>query len=132
METSALKGPTSNPRLGALPTRHASNGIALRTLGDGPPLLLVHGGSGSWLHWWRNIEPLSMSHRVIAIDLPGFGESNDVPADISVDEYVGMVTEAAREAAGSVRQIDVVGFSFGAFIGCGVAALLGVAARHAV
>lgn len=52
--------------------------------GAGPvrqrPVVLLHGGSGSWTHWLRNIVPLlEAGRRVLALDLPGFGDS-DLPA----------------------------------------------------
>ena len=45
----------------------------LLQLGDGPPLLLVHGGLGDAFAWAPILEPLSPHHRVMAIDLPGHG-----------------------------------------------------------
>ncbi|MBC7927334.1 MAG: alpha/beta fold hydrolase [Bryobacteraceae bacterium] len=41
--------------------------------GEGPPLFLLHGLAGSSRWWARNIEALSGSHRVYALDLPGYG-----------------------------------------------------------
>ena len=42
---------------------------------DAPPVLLLHGGSGSWTHWVKNIVPLLDAGRwVLAADLPGFGD----------------------------------------------------------
>ena len=39
-------------------------------------LVLLHGGSGSWMHWIRNIAPLvADGFHVLAVDLPGFGDS---------------------------------------------------------
>src|SRR3546814_6277896 len=40
-----------------------------RLWGEGPPLVLLHGGSGSWTHWFRNIPALARRYRVIAADL---------------------------------------------------------------
>ena len=37
---------------------------------SGPRLLLLHGGSGSWLHWIRNVEVLSKHYDVWTLDLP--------------------------------------------------------------
>ena len=38
-------------------------------------LLLLHGGSGSWLHWFRTIPVLEQHHSVWVPDLPGMGDS---------------------------------------------------------
>jgi pimeloyl-ACP methyl ester carboxylesterase len=46
-----------------------------------PILLLFHGGSGSWIHWIRNVLPLSRHFAVYAADLPGLGDS-DPPDDV--------------------------------------------------
>jgi pimeloyl-ACP methyl ester carboxylesterase len=47
--------------------------------GEGPPLVLVHGLGGCWQWWLENIPTLGRSHRVIAVDLPGFGASEPLP-----------------------------------------------------
>ena len=49
--------------------------IVWRVWGSGPPLLLTHGGGGSWLHWIRNIDALAQERTVWAVDLPGYGDS---------------------------------------------------------
>ncbi len=46
-----------------------------------PILLLFHGGSGSWIHWIRNVQPLARQFTVYAADLPGLGDS-DPPDDV--------------------------------------------------
>ena len=58
-------------RSGRLYALHAGSGR------DGVPIVLVHGGGSdsSAISWFRLIEPLSRSHEVWAIDLPGFGGS---------------------------------------------------------
>lgn len=97
------------------------NGIAYRQAGDGPPLVLMHGSSGSWQHWKRNIEALSQSRRVVALDLPGYGDSIDIEADVMVDRYVGIVVAAIREICGKNEPIGLAGFSFGGQIAAGAA-----------
>ena len=52
--------------------------MAWHAWGAGPPLVLLHGGSGSWRPWVRNIDAFARDRRVIAPDLPGPGES-DLP-----------------------------------------------------
>jgi pimeloyl-ACP methyl ester carboxylesterase len=40
------------------------------------PLVLLHGGSGSWTHWVRNLDALvAAGHQLWVPDLPGFGDS---------------------------------------------------------
>ena len=46
-----------------------------RSWGDGPVLVLFHGGAGSWRHWAHNIDVLSREYRLLVPDLPGLGES---------------------------------------------------------
>ena len=63
-----------------------SDGRAMhwRIFGQGNPLVLLHGGHGSWLHWIRNIDALSRDHMLFVPDLPGFGDSDDPPAEASM------------------------------------------------
>jgi haloalkane dehalogenase len=51
-------------------------GIAYRGLGTGPPVLLLHGWPTSSFLWRNVMPPLAERHRVLAIDLPGFGASD--------------------------------------------------------
>src|SRR3990172_3219745 len=53
-------------------------------VGQGPPILLVHGLSGCWQNWLENIPHLAQQHRVIVPDLPGFGRSSMPPEPISI------------------------------------------------
>src|SRR5277367_3738566 len=50
-----------------------------RAWGDGPVLVLLHGGAGSWRHWAHNIDDLSRDYRLLVPDLPGLGSSADPP-----------------------------------------------------
>jgi pimeloyl-ACP methyl ester carboxylesterase len=73
------------------------NGEALHyvTAGDsGSPVLLVHGFPESWWAFRGVIPPLAAKHRVIAVDLPGFGDSAHGPGDY-----------ASASAAESLRQL---------------------------
>lgn len=80
--------------------------------GAGEPLVLLHGGSGSWTHWVRNIEALvGTGRRVLAADLPGFGDSAKVPGSHDADALADTMAAGIRAVAGA--PCDVVGFSFG-------------------
>lgn len=78
-----------------------------------PPLVLLHGGSGSWTHWVRNIEDLVAAGRELWIpDLPGFGDSAMPPVGGDADALVEPLAEGLRALFGP-RPCDLVGFSFG-------------------
>jgi pimeloyl-ACP methyl ester carboxylesterase len=76
------------------------------------PLVLLHGGSGSWTHWVRNVEHFAKTRPVWALDLPGFGDS-DLPKGVSdADGLVPYVAEILTRTFQG-KAIDVMGFSFG-------------------
>jgi pimeloyl-ACP methyl ester carboxylesterase len=50
--------------------------LAYRELGEGPPVLLLHGWPTSSFLWRDVMEPIAEHNRVLAVDLPGFGESD--------------------------------------------------------
>ena len=49
-------------------------------MGEGDAIVFIHGLSGAWVNWLENIPHFAHDHRVIAMDLPGFGHS-PMPAD---------------------------------------------------
>ncbi|MCZ8108255.1 MAG: alpha/beta fold hydrolase, partial [Burkholderiales bacterium] len=51
-----------------------------RIWGEGPPLVLLHGGYGSWLHWIRTIPAFADRRTLHVPDLPGLGDSDEAPA----------------------------------------------------
>ncbi len=77
-----------------------------------PPLVLLHGGSGSWTHWVRNVEALSVDRAVWAMDLPGFGDSDLPPEVRDVDLMFPYVVEGLQQLFADTR-VDLMGFSFG-------------------
>jgi haloalkane dehalogenase len=50
--------------------------LAYRELGEGPPVLLLHGWPTSSFLWRAVMEPIARTNRVVALDLPGFGASD--------------------------------------------------------
>lgn len=92
--------------------------------GEGEPLVLLHGGSGSWAHWIRNVEALAAAgRRVLVPDLPGFGDSHPPPDGEDADASVAPLLHGLQRLAGPAPW-DIVGFSYGGLL----AGLL--AARH--
>jgi 2-hydroxy-6-oxonona-2,4-dienedioate hydrolase len=83
---------------------------------DAPPVVLLHGGSGSWTHWLRNIPALLDSGRsVYAADLPGFGDSAKPERGSDADALVAPVAAGLQLLLGE-RACDLVAFSFGGMV----------------
>jgi len=61
--------------------------------GRGPALLLIHGLGSNAKGWDRNIDDWARDHRVIAVDLPGYGYSSKGPYEYSMDFYVTVLSE---------------------------------------
>lgn len=95
-----------------------------RAWGTGQPLLLLHGGSGSWTHWIHNVGPLATCRRVLAPDMPGFGESDALPEPQTAEALADLVA-AGLDAVVPDQHLDIAGFSFGAIVAGLVAARLG-------
>jgi pimeloyl-ACP methyl ester carboxylesterase len=83
-------------------------------LGEGPPLLFVHGLSGCWQNWLENIPRFARTHRVIAVDLPGFGASEVPREEISISGYARFLEQLCD--ALSIDAAAVVGNSMGGHI----------------
>ena len=96
----------------------------------GQPLLLLHGGNGSWRHWIHTIPAFAATRCVIAPDLPGLGES-DLPPDPQEPASIAAMVAAGLPAI-TTRPVDLAGFSFGANVGGQAAARLGPAVRSAL
>ena len=93
--------------------------------GKGPPLLLIH-GFGASTFTWRFVAPeLAKTHRVIAVDLKGFGQS-DKPFDerYSVYDQAELLAQLIEDK--DLRNLTLVGHSFGG----GVALLLALEANQ--
>ena len=88
-------------------------------MGEGPALVFVHGLAGCWQNWLENIPHFARSHRVIAIDLPGFGDSELPQQDISMPGY-GRLVDAFLGEIG-VERTSIIGNSMGGFIAAEVA-----------
>jgi pimeloyl-ACP methyl ester carboxylesterase len=96
--------------------------IRYLSYGEGKPLLLIHGIGCSWEYWSLNIASLAHGHRVIAVDLPGFGSSEPLPAGADLADSADAVLKLLDQL--EIEQAVVVGHSLG-----GLVAWL-LAARH--
>lgn len=85
--------------------------IAFELRGQGPPLVLLHGGASDSRDWRRELDGLSDEFTVVAWDAPGCGRSFDPPEDYGLDGYADCLA-AFIEALGLERP-HVLGLSFG-------------------
>ena len=83
-------------------------------MGEGPPLLLIHGLAGSWQNWLETIPHFARTRRVLAPDLPGFGASAMPGEPISIPGY-GRLVDALLDAL-DIEAAVLVGNSMGGFI----------------
>ena len=101
-------------RVDALSTRHdpVHGGVRVRWRRFGtdttrPPLVLLHGGHGSWMHWLRNAEALSAGRTLWLPDMPGFNESDApprvAPGQDSLPPLLDALGVVARPAAARWR-----------------------------
>ncbi len=100
--------------------------------GEGPPLMLVHGGYGGWAHWIRNIPFLARRYRLFLPDLPGHGGSAMPPEPISGPGIAAVVAEGLTRLLPAGAACDIAGFSFGGIMSGCVAAQLGDRVRNLV
>jgi pimeloyl-ACP methyl ester carboxylesterase len=96
--------------------------------GAGPPLVFLHGGSGSWRHWVRNIDAFARDRRVIAPDLPGLGCSDLPPQPEDARAMARILADGLMVVARSERY-DLAGFSFGGVMAGCLAAEMGAQVR---
>jgi pimeloyl-ACP methyl ester carboxylesterase len=85
----------------------------------GQPLVFVHGLSGSWPNWLEQLPSFAAGHRVITLDLPGFGHSPMPREPISISGYARMLDRLLDQLG--VDAAAVVGNSMGGFIGAELA-----------
>jgi len=50
--------------------------------GEGPPLLLLHSLGGSLVQWSPVMDLLAAEHEIVAVDMPGFGDSPELPSGV--------------------------------------------------
>jgi len=100
-------------------------GMVWRLWGAGPPLVLLHGGFGSWTHWIRNIPALAARYTVVAADLPGLGDSADAPLPHTVENLGAILIDGLQAVVPPPTPFRVVGFSFGSVLGGHIAVASG-------
>lgn len=106
---------------------HAASPVKLHAVerGTGPPVLLIHGFGASCFTWRFLIDELARTHRVIAIDLKGFGDSPK-PLDDAYTLRDQAALVAAFIAEHDLRDLTLVGHSYGG----GVSLVAALALQH--
>jgi 2-hydroxy-6-oxonona-2,4-dienedioate hydrolase len=96
-----------------------------RVWGAGEPLVLFHGGSGSWTHWIRNIPELSRHFEVWVADIPGLGDSAMPPKPWVPATIADVVVAGLGERFPTSARLHLAGFSFGGQVAGLAAARMG-------
>jgi len=90
--------------------------VVYAEIGEGEPLLFVHGITSSWQAWLENMPHFAaQGRRVIALDLPGFGASPMPSWPIEMPAY-GRLLHDFCEKLGLERGVSVVGNSMGGLV----------------
>jgi 2-hydroxy-6-oxonona-2,4-dienedioate hydrolase len=110
-----------------LSTRHAlpyhDGELVFRAWGpaQGAPVVFLHGGSGSWKHWARNVEYFIEHGRQVWIpDMPGFGESATPVHGHDADALPEPLLWGLKQLLPN-KVFDLVAFSFGSMVGAAMA-----------
>ena len=85
--------------------------IAYERVGEGPPLVLVHGAAEDSRMWQPQLAGLADEFTVVAWDEPGAGRSSDVPEDFGLADYADCL--AALIDALELGPAHVAGLSWG-------------------
>ena len=71
--------------------------ICWRSWGEGKAMIFLHGGYGSWAHWIKQAIPFSKKYNVLIPDMPGFGESDDLPLPHTPEKIASNIADTLQE-----------------------------------
>lgn len=94
-----------------------SHGAAYVCVGEGEPLLLVHGVGLRLEAWAPQIEALSTTHRIIAVDMPGHAQSAPLAEGARIADFVDWLEDVVVELG--CGPVNLCGHSMGAMITIG-------------
>jgi pimeloyl-ACP methyl ester carboxylesterase len=98
-----------------------ADGVRLRFLdvGQGPAVVLLHGFASSLDTWERLVPELQRTHRVLAVDLKGFGWSDRPPGDYSPAAQAALVLKLLEQRG--IGRTALVAHSYGAAVALAIA-----------
>jgi len=105
-----------------------AGGAAFFAVGEGEPLVLIHGVGMRLEAWAPQIARFSGSHRVIAVDMPGHGESDKLPTGSTIADFVAWLGRFLDDMG--IGPANIAGHSMGALISGGAAATMGGRVRR--
>ena len=81
--------------------------------GEGEPLILFHGGFGSWMHWIKNIKFLARHFQVWCPDIPCHGDSSMAPEPHDASNISKIISYGIDQVMPNFAKLRMCGFSFG-------------------
>lgn len=99
-----------------------SNNLQAHSLvqGEGEPLVLIHGVGMQAAAWSPQIDYFSKNYHVIAVDMPGHGQSTALNPEAKLSEFVAWTIELIEKL--ELGAVNLAGHSMGSLIATGVAA----------
>ncbi len=88
--------------------------------GKGPAILFLHGLGGAWRDWSANLPAFAATHRVMALDFPGSGESDKPEVQYSIEWLTEVVEKFLQER--KIEGVTLVGHSMGGLVALNLAA----------
>jgi flavin reductase (DIM6/NTAB) family NADH-FMN oxidoreductase RutF/pimeloyl-ACP methyl ester carboxylesterase len=99
--------------------RKTIGGTSFIEKGEGEPLLLIHGVGLNAEAWAPQITAFAATHRVIALDMAGHGESRALPEGATLDDYVAQARRLLDDLG--IAAANVAGHSMGGLVAIGLA-----------
>ena len=88
--------------------------------GKGAPLLFLHGLGGSWKDWSATLPAFAATYRVMAVDFPGFGDSDQPEVKYSIEWLTEVMEKFIQER--KLDGVNLVGHSMGGLVALNLAA----------